>query len=123
MYNENNNIHGMVIIYQSNPKPEHISGGSGRAAHGRAAGRGGLGRMGRRSVCSHRTQPSLVLSWASKTIVLNNSSEARAREILCKPSGEQNVRLTSGLRPVYRRDEKRSLFLAADQCTDAYLSL
>ena len=32
-------------------------------------------------------------------------------------------RLTTVSSAVYQRDEKRSLFLAADQCTDAYLSL
>ena len=36
---------------------------------------------------------------------------------------EQNLRLTTGSSPVYKRDEKRSFFLAADQWTDAYLSL
>ena len=40
-----------------------------------------------------------------------------------KPLGEQSVRLTSGSRQVYERDGKRSLFLAADQCADVYLSL
>ena len=84
-------------------------------ARDEAAGRGGPGRVGRRRVCSHWTQPSLVLSWASKTTVLNNSSEARTREIVCKMLREQKVRLTSGLRTVYHRGEKRALFLAADQ--------
>ena len=36
---------------------------------------------------------------------------------------EQNPRLTRGLSAVYHRDEKHSLFLAADQWNDAFLSL
>ena len=36
---------------------------------------------------------------------------------------EHNERLTSGLSAAYQRGEKRSLFLAADQWTDAFLSL
>ena len=37
--------------------------------------------------------------------------------------GEQNPRLTTGSSPVYNQDEKRSLFMAADQWNDAFLSL
>ena len=33
----------------------------------------------------------------SKTTVLNDSPEARTKEILCKPMGEHNERLTRGL--------------------------
>ena len=62
------------------------------------------------------------ISKASKTRLLVYP-EARTCETLCKPMGEQNPRLTSGLSPVYQQDEKRSLFLAADQWNDAYLSL
>ena len=71
----------------------------------------------------------LLASWcfgglfSSFPTVLHVSSEARTKEILCKPMEEQSPRLTAGLSPVYQRDEKRSSFLAADQCTDAYLSL
>ena len=36
-----------------------------------------------------------------------------------KPMEEQNPRLTTGSSAVYQRDEKRSPFLAANQCTDA----
>ena len=39
----------------------------------------------------------------------------RTNEILVKPTGEQIQRLTRGLSPVYERDEKRYLFLAAEQ--------
>ena len=55
--------------------------------------------------------------------VLNDSPEARTSEILCKPMGEHNGRLTSSLNAVYQRDEKRFWFLDADECTDAYLPL
>ena len=65
----------------------------------------------------------IVPSKASKTIRFNVSREARTSEILCKPTEEVNPRLTSGLSPVYQRDEKRSLFLAADQWNDAFSSL
>ena len=37
--------------------------------------------------------------------------------------GERNQRLTRGLSAVYQRDRERFSFLAADQCTDAFLSL
>ena len=50
------------------------------------------------------------------------SLQARTSEILRKPMKEQNPRLTRGWPAVFQRDVKRSSFLAADQCTDAYLS-
>ena len=56
----------------------------------------------------------------TKKCRFNVSPEARTSEILCKPTEEQNHRLTRGLSPVYQRDEKRSLFLAADQWNDAF---
>ena len=37
--------------------------------------------------------------------------------------GEHNARLTSGVKPVYQRDGGSSLFPAADQWADAFLSL
>ena len=40
-----------------------------------------------------------------------------------KPMEEQSPRLTTRSSAVYHRDEKRSLFLAADQWNDAFLSL
>ena len=60
---------------------------------------------------------------ASKTRRLNVSPEARTSKILCKLMEEHNDRLTSGSFAVYPQDEKRSLFLAADQWTDTFLSL
>ena len=105
----------------SNPKPGHTTGGSGPAAHSGAAGRGELGRVGRRRFAQDTTVPRALR--ASKTTVVNIPSEARTREILCKPLEEQSPRLTTGLSAVCQRDEKRSLILAADQCNDAYLSL
>ena len=88
---------------QSYPKPWHTTGGSGRAAHGGTDGRGAPGWVGRRRVCSRRTQPSLVPSRASKTTVLNISSEARKREIFIKTVGGTKPavdnRLISGLSP------------------------
>ena len=58
-----------------------------------------------------------------KTTVLNDPSEARTKEILCKPVEEHNERLSRGLSPVYKRDRERSSFLAADLWIDAYLYL
>ena len=55
------------------------------------------------------------LSWTT--------SEARTKEILCKPTEERNDRLTRGLSAVYQRDRERSSLLAVDKCTVAYLSL
>ena len=89
------------LNYLSNPKPGHITGGSGRAAHSGAAGHGRPGRMGRRRVSPRRAHPSLVPPRASKTSVLNISSKARTKGTLCKPAEEQNPRLTSGLSAVY----------------------
>ena len=63
---------------------------------------------------------STVPSKASKKRRFNVSPEARTSEILCKPTEEQNQRLTRGLSPIYQRGEKRSLFLAADQWNDAF---
>ena len=53
--------------------------------------------------------------------ILGLSLEAQTKETLCKPMEEQSSRLTTGSSAVYHRDEKRSSFLAADQCTDTYL--
>ena len=75
----------------SNPKPRHTTGGSGRSG---GTGRGGAGR---RQVGSPRRRPTLLPSRASYTTVLNDSSEARTNEILCKSAAEQNLRLTTGL--------------------------
>ena len=68
----------------------------------------------------NKGQPNLQ---GIEKIRFNVSPEARTSETLCKPIEEQNQRLTRGLPPVYERDEKRSLFLAADQWTEAFLSL
>ena len=80
--------------------------------------------MGRRRVSPRRTPPSLVSSRASKKSVLDISSEARTSEILCKPkAGTKSAvgnRLVPGLSAVYQQDEKRSLFLAADQWTETF---
>ena len=58
-----------------------------------------------------------------KQTVLNDSSRAQTKNILCWRQREQNVRYTTGLSAVYLRDHVRSSLLAVDQCTDAYLSL
>ena len=68
--------------------------GSGRRTAGRRGG-AGSGRTGRRRIGSPRRQPSLAPSKASYRPVLNNSSEARTSEILCKPMEEQKPHLTS----------------------------
>ena len=92
---------------------------NGRVGSGRTAGRrGGVGQNS-----SSRRQATLVPFKVSKTRRLNVSPEARTTHIVCKTMEEQNLRLTRGLSAVYQRDRERSSFLAADQCTDACLSL
>ena len=111
----------MPCMNLSNPKPGHTTSGSGRGA--RRSGRAGSGKIGCQQNYSPRKQRSTVPSKASKKRRFNVFPEARTSEILCKQTEEQNQRLTTGLSPVYQRDEKRSLFLAADQWYDAFLSL
>ena len=82
----------------SNPKPGHTTGGSGRSA--RRSGRAGSGKIGCQQNYSPRKQKSTVPSKASKKRRFNVSPEARTSEILCKPTEEQNQRLTI---PVYQR--------------------
>ena len=88
-------------------------------AHGGVASGTGCQQNG-----SPRRQASHVPSKASKTRRLNVSPEARTSEFLCKPMEEQKPaqdrRFIRGSSAVWQRDEKRSLFLAADQWTDAF---
>ena len=81
----------------SNPKPGHTTGGSGRGA--RRGGGAGSGRIGCQQNCPPRRRASLAPPKASKTRRLNIPPEARTSEILFKPMGEQNPRLTRGLSP------------------------
>ena len=76
--------------------------GSRRRTTGRRGG-AGPGRTGLRRIGKPRRKPFLVPFKASNAPVLNDSSEARTREIPCKPKEEQNLRLTSGLPVVYKR--------------------
>ena len=85
----------------SNPKPGHTTGGSGRSA--RRSDRAGSGKIGCQQNYSPRKQKSTVPSKASKKRHFNVSPEARTGEILCKPTEEQNQRLTSGLSAVYQQ--------------------
>ena len=105
----------------SSPKPGHTTGGSGRGAWRR--GGAGSGRTGCQQNYPPERQASLVPSKESRTYCLNFSPEARTSEILGKPMEEQSPRLTTGSSAVYQRDKKRSLFLAATQWADAFLSL
>ena len=79
----------------SNPKPGHTTGGSGRSAW--RSGRAGSGKIGCQQNYLPRKKKSTVPSKASKKRRLNVSPEARTSEILCKPTEEQNQRLTTGL--------------------------
>ena len=99
--------------------------GSGR----RTAGRGGArpGRTSSRRIGSPTKKPSFAPSRASNTHVLNVPPDARTSEIRCKPVGELlyprwtavDQRLitaaSAGRRPLF--------VLAADQWTDAFLSM
>ena len=95
----------------SSPKSGHTTGGSGRGA--RLGGEAGPGRD-----ADEQFDPQ-----TSKKRLLNVYPEARTSEILLKPMGRYNERLTTGLFAVSWRDEERSLVPAADQRTDAILSL
>ena len=93
-----------VVFDLSSPRPGHTTGGAGRDGAGRSGvGGAGQGGLGRRRVCSLWRQPTLLLSRESKTTVLDDSSEARTNEILCKPMEEQSPRLTTGLCAVNSR--------------------
>ena len=105
----------------SNPKPGHTRSVSGRSAQ--RSGRAGSGKIKCKQNYAPRKQKSTVPSKASKKRRFNVSPETRTSEILCKPTEEQNQRLTTGLSAVYHRDEKRALFLAAEQWNDALLCL
>ena len=94
----------------------------GRRTARRLGGAGPAGWHAYFFVRAGHNRPSCPPGHRGQT-VLNNSSEEQTREIPFKPSREQNVRLPSDLRPLYHRDGKRSLVLAADQCTDAHLSM
>ena len=115
---ENTNV-GPILYYLSNPKPGHITRGSGRVGAGRrTAGRSGagLGATPTGRSAQEIADPLAFQSMqASKTTGLDDPVESPTIAFLCKPVGEQNVRLTSGLCPVHPRDDGRSLFLAADQ--------
>ena len=94
-------------------KPGHTNGRRGRSAW--PSGREKSGKI----VCQQNYLPSkqtcCVLSKASKKHRISDSPEARTSEIICKPTKEHSNRFIRGLSAVYRRGEKRSLFLAADQ--------
>ena len=77
----NPNIHGRVAVER------HTAGWRGRT---------GRGRTRRRRVDSPRRRPTLSPSRASKTTVLNFSSEAQTNDILCKPVEGQSMRFTRG---------------------------
>ena len=91
---------------------------------GRVGAPGGVAGRGRARLGANRTirpgKKSTVPSKRSKKRRFIVSSEARTREILCKPA-KQNNRLTTVISAVYHRDEKRALFLAAGQWNDTFL--
>ena len=88
----------------SNPKPGHTTGGSVWGGARRVGA--GMGSTGRRRDGSPRRKPPLLPSRRCKNNLLGVSLEARTKEILFKPMGEQNPRLTTGSSAVYQRDEK-----------------
>ena len=117
-------IPGRLNAPQSHQTPTCRVQNPDKPRAGRVGAHGGVaGRTGCQQNCSPRGQASPVPPKASETRRLNVSPEARTSEILCKPMEEQNPRLTRGSSAVYRRDERRSLFLAAYQWTDGFLFL
>ena len=83
------------LVYLSNLKPGHITGGSGRGA--RRSGRARSSKIGCQQNYSPRKERSPVRSKASKKRRFNDSPEARTSKMLCKPTEEQNQQLTTGL--------------------------
>ena len=96
----------------SSPNPDIPRAGRGGAAHS-GAQRGRSGGEADGSVRPGDNRPPFALqdSWASQKTFLNDFSETRTKEILC--SSAKRPRTWSTAPPT----------LAADQCTDAYLSL
>ena len=83
--------------------PDTLRAGRIGAAHGEAARWGGAGKDGTLSGRSgQKTTHPLALQRIEDT-VLDVSSEARTKEILCKPMEEQNPRLTTGSSAVCKR--------------------
>ena len=76
----------------SNPKPVHTSGRSGRRAW--QSGRERSDKIGRQQNDSPRNRRCTVLSKALKNIQFNVFPESS--DIDCKPTEEQNQRLTHG---------------------------
>ena len=77
-------------VYLSNPKLGHTTGGSGRAAPGGAAARGGPGKVVADGfVRAQHNRPSCRRAW--NTTVFYISSEASKNEILCKRLEEQKL--------------------------------
>ena len=98
---------------------------AGVGAHGGAAGRGRAGLDANRNVRPGNNGDSRTLQGIEKNCLNVRTSPQKheqAKSYLNR-MWEQNFRLTRGLSAVYHRDEKRSLFLAADQWTVAFLSL
>ena len=109
----------MKSKYLSNPKPGHTTGGSGRSA--RRSGRAGWGKIECQQNYSPRKQRSTVPPKQSLKRLFNDSPDTRTSEILCKTKEDQNQQLTTSLSAVYHQDDKRSLFLAAEQWNDFFL--
>ena len=107
---------------ESNTQTYHGRVGTGwRLAERR--GRAGTRSTGRRRNGSPKRKPPLLPSRRWKNNLSGVSPEARTQETPDRPIEELNPRFIRGLSAVYKRDEKRSSFLDADECTDAYLSL
>ena len=108
-----------TIINLSNPIPRHTTGGSvqGGARQGSGAGRSQAG-----PIASPKRQMSLLPSEALGGNELNSISEARTSEIPLRSNNRRRhkIRASPAFDP---QDQKRSSLLAADQWTDAFLSL
>ena len=82
------------FFHVSNPKPGHTTGGSGRGT--RRSGQAESSKIACQHNYSPRKQKSTVPFKKSKVCRFNVSPEERTSEILCKPTEEQNQRLTRG---------------------------
>ena len=88
-----------IQIVEPKTRTYHRRVGMGRRTAGRRGG-AETGKTGRRWVGSPKKQPTLLPRRRSKKTFLGAPVEARTKETLCTPTGEQNLRLTRDLSAV-----------------------
>ena len=114
---------GLPVRFLSSPKPALTTSGSGRHFAGQTAGRDDAGQNKVSRLRLPRKPTASLVPQRTINIFSEHFSQARTKEILCKPLREQSVLLTIGVSAVYHWDRGPSSLLAFEQCTDAYLSM